>query len=103
MVGFEITTEKNHGLPTTPFVKVLVAGVLVGLTTCKRLTNSLPKLSPINTCPSFVSRVEISLRQKNKMCVSGAEGGRYEQLKRASRDLASRLGRFALVLVATTH
>ena len=32
--------------PTTPFVKVLV-GVLVRLTTCERLTNSLPKLSLI--------------------------------------------------------
>ena len=46
MVGFEPTTptQKNHGLSTTPFGKVLV-GVLVRLPTCKRLTNSLPKLN----------------------------------------------------------
>ena len=44
-VGFEPTTQKKHGLSTTPFVKV-IRGVLVRLTTCKRLTNSLlPKLS----------------------------------------------------------
>ena len=41
MVGFEPTTQKNMVLPTTPF------GVLVRLTTCKMLTNSLPKLSLI--------------------------------------------------------
>ena len=45
-VGFAPTTQKTHGLPTTPFVKVLV-GYLVRLTTYKWLTNSLPKLSLI--------------------------------------------------------
>ena len=45
-VGVEPTTQKTHGLSTTPFVKVS-SGVLVRLTTCKRLTNSLPKLSLI--------------------------------------------------------
>ena len=45
-VGFEPTTPKKHGLSTTPFVRELV-GVLVWLTTCKRLTISLPKLSLI--------------------------------------------------------
>ena len=39
-VGFEPTTKKTHGLSTTPFVKV-VGGVLVRLTTCKRLTHKL--------------------------------------------------------------
>ena len=48
MVGIEPTTPKAHGLSTTPFVKV-ISGVLVRLTTCKRLTNSLPKLSLITT------------------------------------------------------
>ena len=43
-VGLEPTTQKNHGLSTTPFVKEN-SGVLLRLTTCKRLTNSLPKLS----------------------------------------------------------
>ena len=43
-VGFEPTTRKTHGLSTAPFVKD-ISGVLVRLTTCKRLTNSLPKLS----------------------------------------------------------
>ena len=45
-VELEPTTQKAHGLSTTPFVKD-VNGVLliVRLTTCKRLTNSLPKLS----------------------------------------------------------
>ena len=46
MVGFQPTTQKNHGPSTTPFVKEL-SGVLVRLTTCKRLTNSLPQLSLI--------------------------------------------------------
>ena len=51
-VEFEPTIQKNHGLSTTPFVKVL-GGVLVRLTTCKRLTNSLPILIiPVNTLPS---------------------------------------------------
>ena len=45
-VGLEPTTQKNHGLSTTPFLKEL-SGVLVRLTTCNWLTNSLPKLSPI--------------------------------------------------------
>ena len=46
-VGLEPTTPKTHGLSTTPFVKVF-SGVLVRLTTCKRLTNTtLPKLSLI--------------------------------------------------------
>ena len=40
-VGFEPTTQKTHGLSTTPFVKV-ISEVFVRLTTCKRLTNSLP-------------------------------------------------------------
>ena len=43
-VGVEPTTQKTHGLSTTPFVKV-ISGVLVRLTTCQMLTNSLPKLS----------------------------------------------------------
>ena len=38
--------KKLMVLPTTPFVKV-ISGVLVCLTTCKRLTHSLPKLSLI--------------------------------------------------------
>ena len=46
MVGIEPTTQKNHVLPTTPFVKV-ISGVLVRLTTCNWLTNGLPKLSLI--------------------------------------------------------
>ena len=37
---------KTHGLSTTPFVKEF-SGVLVCLTTCNWLTNSLPKLSLI--------------------------------------------------------
>ena len=48
-VGLEPTTQKTHGLSTTPFVKG-ISEVLVRLTTCKRLTNSLPKLSLINSC-----------------------------------------------------
>ena len=49
MVGFEPTNPpppKKMVLPTTPFVKELV-GVLVRLTTCKTLTNRLPKPSLI--------------------------------------------------------
>ena len=49
MVGIEPTTQKTHVLPTTPFVKV-ISGVLIRLTTCKRLTNSSPKLSLITYC-----------------------------------------------------
>ena len=45
-VGIEPTTQKPMVLPTTPFVKVL-SGVLVRLTTCNWLTDSLPKLSLI--------------------------------------------------------
>ena len=45
-VGLEPTTQKTHGLSTTPFVMV-ISEVLVRLTTCERLTNSLPKLSRI--------------------------------------------------------
>ena len=50
-VGFEPTTQKTHGLSTTPLAKELV-GVLVRLTTCQRSTNSLPKLSlvTLDTC-----------------------------------------------------
>ena len=44
-VGFEPTTQKIHGPSTTPFVKVICGGILVRLTTCKRLVHSLPKLS----------------------------------------------------------
>ena len=43
-VGFEPTTQKKHGLSTTPFVRVLV-GFSPFDHTCKRLTNNLPKLS----------------------------------------------------------
>ena len=43
-VGFEPTTPKKHDLSTTPFVKE-ISGLLFRLTDCKRLTNSLPKLS----------------------------------------------------------
>ena len=50
IVGIEPTTQKTHGRSTTPFVKV-IRGVLVRLTTCKRLTNSLPKLSLITLPP----------------------------------------------------
>ena len=46
MVGIEPTTQKTMVLPPTPFVKEYI-GVLVRLTTCKRLTDSLPKLSLI--------------------------------------------------------
>ena len=46
MVGIEPTTQKTHGLSTTPFVKV-INGILVRLTTCNWLTHSLPKLSLI--------------------------------------------------------
>ena len=45
-VGFEPTTQKTHGLSTTPFVEG-ISVVLVRLTTCERLTNSSPKLSLI--------------------------------------------------------
>ena len=51
MVEIEPTTKKTHGLPTTPFVKV-VSGVLVCLTTCKMLTEFLPKLSLTTTLSS---------------------------------------------------
>ena len=47
MVGIEPTTQKTHGLSTT----ALLVEVLVRLTTCKRLTNSLPKLSLITLSP----------------------------------------------------
>ena len=47
-MGLEPTTQKTHGLSTTPFVKVLVR-VVVRLTTCKSLTNSLPELSLITS------------------------------------------------------
>ena len=47
MVGFDPTTQKAHGLSTTPLVKESV-GVLVRFTTCKRLTNSLPYLTQNN-------------------------------------------------------
>ena len=47
-VGLGPTTQKSHGLSTTPFVKELVGYFFrVRLTTCTRLTNSLPKLSHI--------------------------------------------------------
>ena len=46
MVGFELTTQNPHGLSTTPFVNSEVL-LIVRLTTCKRLTNSLPKLGRI--------------------------------------------------------
>ena len=39
---------KTHNLSTTPFVK-LISGVLVRLTTCNWLTNSLPRLSLTTT------------------------------------------------------
>ena len=42
--------KKPMVLPTTPFVKV-ISGVLVRLTTCNVLTNSLPKLSLITLSP----------------------------------------------------
>ena len=59
MMGFEPTTRKAHGLLTTPFVKVLV-GVLVRLTTCKRLTNnSSPKLSLITPSPPETARYQV--------------------------------------------
>ena len=44
MVGIEPTTQKTHGLSTTPFVQE-IRRVLVRLTTCNWLTNSSPKLS----------------------------------------------------------
>ena len=42
-VGLEPTIPKNHGPADDAICKGL-SGVLVRLTTCKRLTNSLPKL-----------------------------------------------------------
>ena len=43
-VGFKpTTTQKTHGLSATPFVTELVR--YFRLITCKRFTNSLPKLS----------------------------------------------------------
>ena len=37
----------RHGLSITPFICQGLSGVLVRLTTCQRLTNSVPKLSLI--------------------------------------------------------
>ena len=48
-VGLEPTTQKPMVLPTTPFICEGARGVLVRLTTCKGLTNSLPKLSLLIT------------------------------------------------------
>ena len=45
-VGLEPSTQETHGLSTTPFI-IAISRVLVRLTTCKKLTNSLPKLSLI--------------------------------------------------------
>ena len=61
MVGIEPTTQKPTVLPTTPFVKDF-SGVLVRLTTCKRLTNSLPKLSLItNVCGNVCGNLSVEL------------------------------------------
>ena len=49
-VGFKPVTQKTHGLSTTLSVEG-ISGVLVRLTTRKRLTNSLPKLSLITLSP----------------------------------------------------
>ena len=45
-VGLEPTTPKTHG-PADDAICQGISGVLVRLTTCKRLTDSLPKLSLI--------------------------------------------------------
>ena len=55
-------TPKAHGLSTTPFVKKF-SGVIVRLTTRKRLTNSLPKLSLITLSPLSWCLHSISLLQ----------------------------------------
>ena len=59
MVDAEVepTIQKTHGLSTTPFVKVLM-GYLSVLTTCERLTESLPKLSLISLVPDPHTAVE---------------------------------------------
>ena len=46
MVGIELTAQKNYG-PADDAICSGIRGVLVRLTTCKKLTNSLPKLSLI--------------------------------------------------------
>ena len=48
MVGFEPTTQQIHG-PADDAIFHGISGVLVRLTTCKRLTNDLPKLRLTNT------------------------------------------------------
>ena len=47
MVGFEPTTPKAHGLPTTPFVKETSGGISPFDHLQKKVNNSLPKLSLI--------------------------------------------------------
>ena len=46
--------QKTQGLSTTPFGKV-ISGVLVRLTTCKRLTESLPYISGSGSSGSLSS------------------------------------------------
>ena len=54
MVGFEPTTQKKSwSVATTPFVKALVVGISSIDHLHKRLTNSLPKLSPTITLPPW--------------------------------------------------
>ena len=65
---------KNHGLSTTPFVKDF-SGVLVSLTTCKRLTNSLPKLSLI-TVAHMLSASCVKMPVALDNTVSPGEGRR---------------------------
>ena len=68
--GFEPTTQKTHDLSTTPFVKVII-GALVRLTTCKRLSKSLPKLSLTTGRPVW------SLRQVLLQAGRGIFHGRW--------------------------
>ena len=56
MVGFGPTTRKTHG-PADGAIYQGISGVLDRLTTFKRLTNSLPKLSLI----AFATRQNCSM------------------------------------------
>ena len=59
MVGIEPTTPKSNGLSTTLYICLGLSGVLVRLTTCKRLTNSIPTLSLKSLSPPYPAGYQV--------------------------------------------